>query len=197
MLVDLYLQGRLPLDKFVSETIGLDDVEDAFHKMERGEVLRSVVVLSSPSRGTPWKHADVLLLRIRRLPELAGDVTEERAIVRTFLQQLPSDPFVRDRATIELVAWDTPGGGAPMLAARTPQASIDAGMPRPSECDVVIAVFWGRVGTPLPHPEYARADGSAYESGSVWELEDGLDVSRQSAVRTSSSTAACPRSRSS
>jgi S-(hydroxymethyl)mycothiol dehydrogenase len=45
MLVDLYLQGRFPLDKFVSETIALDQVEDAFHKMERGEVLRSVVVL--------------------------------------------------------------------------------------------------------------------------------------------------------
>ena len=45
MLVDLHLQGRLPLDKFVSETIPLDGVEDAFHKMERGEVLRSVVVL--------------------------------------------------------------------------------------------------------------------------------------------------------
>jgi S-(hydroxymethyl)mycothiol dehydrogenase len=44
-LIELYLQGRFPLDKFVSETIGLDDVEDAFHKMERGEVLRSVVVL--------------------------------------------------------------------------------------------------------------------------------------------------------
>jgi S-(hydroxymethyl)mycothiol dehydrogenase len=43
--VDLHLQGRLPLEKFVSETIGLGDVEEAFHKMERGEVLRSVVVL--------------------------------------------------------------------------------------------------------------------------------------------------------
>ncbi len=45
LLVDLYLQGRLPLDRFVSERIGLDQVEEAFHKMERGEVLRSVVVL--------------------------------------------------------------------------------------------------------------------------------------------------------
>ncbi|MGH2777747.1 MAG: hypothetical protein ACRDJB_03765 [Actinomycetota bacterium] len=45
MLIDLYLQGRLDLDRFVSERIGLDDVEDAFHKMEAGEVLRSVVVL--------------------------------------------------------------------------------------------------------------------------------------------------------
>jgi S-(hydroxymethyl)mycothiol dehydrogenase len=45
VLIDLYLQGRLPLDKFVSETIALDAVEEAFAKMERGEVLRSVVTL--------------------------------------------------------------------------------------------------------------------------------------------------------
>ena len=43
MLIDLYRQGRLDLDGFVSEIIGLGDVEEAFHKMERGEVLRSVV----------------------------------------------------------------------------------------------------------------------------------------------------------
>ncbi len=45
LLVDLHLQGRLPLQDFVTETIGLADVEEAFHRMERGEVLRSVVVL--------------------------------------------------------------------------------------------------------------------------------------------------------
>jgi S-(hydroxymethyl)mycothiol dehydrogenase len=44
MLVDLHLQGRLPLEKFVSETISIGDVEAAFEKMERGDVLRSVVV---------------------------------------------------------------------------------------------------------------------------------------------------------
>ena len=44
MLIDLYLQGRFDLDRFVSETISLDAVEDAFHRMESGEVLRSVVI---------------------------------------------------------------------------------------------------------------------------------------------------------
>jgi S-(hydroxymethyl)mycothiol dehydrogenase len=44
MLIDLHLQGRLPLDRFVSETIGLDQVEDAFAAMARGDVLRSVVL---------------------------------------------------------------------------------------------------------------------------------------------------------
>lgn len=45
MLVDLYRQGRLDLDAFVSETIGLGEVERAFETMHRGDVLRSVVVL--------------------------------------------------------------------------------------------------------------------------------------------------------
>jgi S-(hydroxymethyl)mycothiol dehydrogenase len=44
MLIDLYLEGRLDLDRFVSETIAVDEVEAAFEKMERGEVLRSVVL---------------------------------------------------------------------------------------------------------------------------------------------------------
>jgi S-(hydroxymethyl)mycothiol dehydrogenase len=45
LLVDLWQAGRLDLDAFVSERIDLDEVEDAFARMERGEVLRSVVVL--------------------------------------------------------------------------------------------------------------------------------------------------------
>ncbi|MDQ1641757.1 MAG: S-(hydroxymethyl)mycothiol dehydrogenase [Actinomycetota bacterium] len=45
MLIDLHLQGRLDLDRFVSETIEIGGVEEAFATMQRGEVLRSVVVL--------------------------------------------------------------------------------------------------------------------------------------------------------
>ncbi|ULE32012.1 S-(hydroxymethyl)mycothiol dehydrogenase [Mycobacterium sp. IDR2000157661] len=44
-LIDLYLQGRLPLERFVTERIGIDGVEEAFHKMHGGDVLRSVVLL--------------------------------------------------------------------------------------------------------------------------------------------------------
>ena len=44
MLIDLYQQGRLPLDAFVTEEIGIEDVEAAFDKMHGGEVLRSVVL---------------------------------------------------------------------------------------------------------------------------------------------------------
>ncbi|MFM9376652.1 zinc-binding dehydrogenase, partial [Gordonia sp. VNK21] len=45
MLVDLYRNGRLDLDAFVTEEIGIDDVEAAFAKMHHGDVLRSVVVI--------------------------------------------------------------------------------------------------------------------------------------------------------
>jgi S-(hydroxymethyl)mycothiol dehydrogenase len=45
LLIDLHLQGRLPLEKFVTETIQLDEVEAAFQRMHHGAVLRSVVVL--------------------------------------------------------------------------------------------------------------------------------------------------------
>ncbi|WP_286929771.1 MULTISPECIES: S-(hydroxymethyl)mycothiol dehydrogenase [Aeromicrobium] len=45
MLIDLYRQGRLDLDAFVTEEIGIEDVEAAFEKMHQGDVLRSVVVL--------------------------------------------------------------------------------------------------------------------------------------------------------
>ena len=44
-LVDLHLQGRFPLDAFVTERIGIDGVEEAFARMGAGDVLRSVVVL--------------------------------------------------------------------------------------------------------------------------------------------------------
>ncbi|MFJ9900877.1 S-(hydroxymethyl)mycothiol dehydrogenase [Streptomyces sp. NPDC091280] len=44
ILIDLYLQGRLDLEAFVTETIALDEVEKAFERMHHGDVLRSVVI---------------------------------------------------------------------------------------------------------------------------------------------------------
>jgi S-(hydroxymethyl)mycothiol dehydrogenase len=44
LLAQLYLQGKLDLDGMVTQTIGLEDVEAAFHQMETGDVIRSVIV---------------------------------------------------------------------------------------------------------------------------------------------------------
>jgi S-(hydroxymethyl)mycothiol dehydrogenase len=51
VLVDLYQQGRLDLGAFVTERIGIEDVEAAFDKMHTGDVLRSVVVLDGSGAG--------------------------------------------------------------------------------------------------------------------------------------------------
>ncbi|WP_427174894.1 S-(hydroxymethyl)mycothiol dehydrogenase [Arthrobacter sp. 92] len=45
MLIDLYRQGKLDLDAFVTERITIDQIEEAFEKMHAGSVLRSVVEL--------------------------------------------------------------------------------------------------------------------------------------------------------
>ena len=83
-----------------------------------------------------------------------GDVTQERGLALKVLEQLPYDPLLRGRVTIEAVAWDQPGAGTPMLATMTPQAAIAAGLPKPSQCDIVVVILWSRMGTPLP-AEYA------------------------------------------
>ena len=53
MLAELYRQGRFPLDAFVSERIGLGDIESAFVKMHHGDVLRSVVELTGAGGAGP------------------------------------------------------------------------------------------------------------------------------------------------
>jgi hypothetical protein len=108
-----------------------------------------------------------------------SDMVDEHAAAVEIIDRLRYDPFVRRGLTLEVVSWDRPGG-APILATQTPQASIDSGMPRPSECDIVVVPLWSRMGTPLPHPAYAKADGSSYRSGTEWEFEDAVRAHDQS-----------------
>ena len=79
-----------------------------------------------------------------------GDVADERALALKVLEQLPYDPLLRGKIVVETVAWDKPGAGTPLLATLTPQEAIKQGLPKPSECDIVIVIFWSRMGTPLP-----------------------------------------------
>ncbi len=112
-----------------------------------------------------------------------GDVNEERAVVLQVLDMLEYDPLFRKEGTggvsIHAVAWDKPGGDAPMRATMTPQTAIRQGLPSPSECDIVLVLFWSRMGTPLPFPEYQKTDGSVYLSGTEWEFRDAFDAERE------------------
>jgi hypothetical protein len=80
------------------------------------------------------------------------------------------------------VAWDKPGSRTPMLATLTPQEAINAGMTKPSQCDLVVVILWSRMGTALP-AEYRKADGSSYLSGTEYEYE-GLNRDCREVVRT-------------
>jgi hypothetical protein len=88
-------------------------------------------------------------LTIRVFLASPGDVVDERARARKTLEDLQYNPLLRGKITVETVAWDT-GAGTPMLASKTPQQAIAEGRAKPSECDIVIVIFWSRMGTPLP-----------------------------------------------
>jgi WD40 repeat protein len=48
-------------------------------------------------------------------------------------------------------------------------------IPPPTACDLVIAVFWSRLGTPLPN-DYRMANGERYPSGTAYELLTALEA---------------------
>lgn len=94
-----------------------------------------------------------------------SDVADERALAKQVLEELPYDPLIRGSISIRVVAWDHPG--APGLDARmTPQEALEAGLPSPAKCDIVVGIFWSRMGTPLDML------GKRYASGTAYELEE-------------------------
>ncbi len=45
VFVDLFMEGKLPIDKLITKTYSLDQVNDAFEALEAGETIKSVVKL--------------------------------------------------------------------------------------------------------------------------------------------------------
>ena len=106
-----------------------------------------------------------------------GDVGDERAFVRTFLETvLPKDHFLDRPVQFQVVAWDDPAAGVPMPAHLTPQEAVIAFKTRPAACDIVIVILWGRLGTHLDVAKLSRPDGTAYRSGTEWEFEDAFNA---------------------
>lgn len=99
-----------------------------------------------------------------------GDVAEERKIAIDVIESLPYRPAFRDKVAFRIIAWDKLGADTPMLGSLTPQEAIKRGLPRPSDCDITIVIFWKRLGTPF----IDTTDGEDYESGTHWELADAL-----------------------
>jgi hypothetical protein len=104
-----------------------------------------------------------------------GDVVKERELARSLIKDaLPVDPFIRDNATFDVISWDDPNASVAMPAHLSPQEAVNKGLPKPSECDIVVVVLWSRMGTPLP-PEFTKTTGEQYCSGTEWEYENALE----------------------
>ena len=107
-----------------------------------------------------------------------GDVGDERALARKAIEMVGSERAFRERLKLVSIAWDQPGVGVAMDAALTPQAAIEKGLDQPSECDIVIVIFWSRIGTVLPDDYATKANGEPYLSGTEWEFLDALQAAK-------------------
>lgn len=113
-----------------------------------------------------------------------GDVGEERAFVRHFLESvLPQEPGLPCPIACKPVAWDHPAATVPMPAHLTPQEAVIRFKLEPSQCEIVVVVLWGRLGTHLDLTAFAKPDGSAYLSGTEWEYENAFNAKRHAAPR--------------
>jgi energy-coupling factor transporter ATP-binding protein EcfA2 len=120
----------------------------------------------------------IKMRRVRVFLASPGDVAEERELARAVIDKLRNEFRYKGCINIETVAWDQPGAGVALEATLTPQAAISMGLPKPSECDVVVVLFWSRMGTPLP-VEYTKPDGGRYLSGTEWEYCNAMQAARQ------------------
>jgi HEAT repeat protein len=102
-----------------------------------------------------------------------GDVADERRLALAVIESLQLDPLLNGRLELQPVAWEQANSRVAMEASLTPQEAINQGLPRPAECDLVLVIFWARMGTPLPN-EYTKPDGSGYHSGTEYEFEDAM-----------------------
>ena len=108
-----------------------------------------------------------------------GDVADERGIARKVIEDAAGQAPFRSQLAVRIVAWDNLSSRTPMLATLTPQEAINRRLPKPSECDIVVVLFWSRMGTQLPHPEYQKPNGDPYYSGTEWEYLDAVRASKE------------------
>ncbi|HEY3485639.1 MAG TPA: HEAT repeat domain-containing protein, partial [Ilumatobacteraceae bacterium] len=117
-----------------------------------------------------------LVRRLRVFLASPGDVNEERALVYDVVEKLRYERSIASVATVDVVAWDDPAGGVPLLANETPQQTIDNALVSPADCDIVVVVLWNRLGTPMPSDHPAAAMDRPPRSGTEYEFRLAADA---------------------
>ena len=113
--------------------------------------------------------------RVRIFISSPGDVADERALAIQAIERLQHDPLLPGEIRLEPVAWDRSGGGAPMITWLSPQEAINRGLPRPSQCAIVVCILWSRIGTPLPRDSMLN-DTEQSLTGTEWEFWDAMNA---------------------
>jgi Domain of unknown function (DUF4062) len=108
-----------------------------------------------------------------------GDVAEERQRARDLIERLNKGHLLKGRVRLEAVSWDDPDAPTSMPVNLTPQDAVNRGLAKPSDCDIVVVLFWNRMGTELAPSEGLRANGEPFRSGTEWEFEDALNAPTQ------------------
>jgi len=105
-----------------------------------------------------------------------SDVEKEREIIRGLVGDIKIDVEAEYRAKFRIeieVSVEVIEGDVPLNATSTPQDTIRTEKPLPSECDIVIVIFWSRFGTPMSDEfSQRKPDGSMYLSGTEYEFYD-------------------------
>src|SRR5215831_3495861 len=92
-----------------------------------------------------------------------GDVAEERLLASRTVDRVHVE--FAGLLEVEAIFWEH----EPLRAT----ASFQEQIPRPSESDIVVLIFWSRLGTRLP-AHIVRDDGTSYASGTEFEFEDAV-----------------------
>jgi WD40 repeat protein len=95
-----------------------------------------------------------------------GDVAAEREAVGRVVERLHT--IYRSVVTIRTVRWEHDY----YTADQTFQQQID----NPQSCDIVVSIFWSRIGSELPPGFELMPDGRPYPSGTIYELLKALDA---------------------
>ena len=99
-----------------------------------------------------------------------GDLAEERSLLPAVIERIGRRPAWKGKFSFETLSWDDVAAPVPMDARLTPQQAVDRGLGLPSACDLVIVLFWSRMGTPLAEP--LKADGARWLSGTEYQFDE-------------------------
>ncbi|MFO1049757.1 MAG: WD40 repeat domain-containing protein [Geminicoccaceae bacterium] len=117
-------------------------------------------------------------LNLRIFISSPGDVQDERNLARQLIKdELPVDGSLIGKVSLLPFSWDDPHSAVPLLATMTPQEAVNRGLGRPADCEIVVVIFWSRMGTPLPD-SHRKPNGECFLSGTEWEFEDARGAGR-------------------